>query len=454
MKNFLNIFFLLVFVIPLSHANAESRLWIVAVDGLSIMEIGPEIGIFQRELSTLPKRLGLYKEPGDYLGKALREAPDIKNMSAIVQSNTWSRDPGDSRTEIDRLKVYLSATYKQTQKKNSPLIIIAHSWGTVLSYAALHELGNEVKIDCFITMGSPLNPRVGVGLRELVLALLQLETIKEGLPKGLLLGNISKLQNVTGKWINLWAKGDTFSNEITSANENIQIDKDQGLRVIGEPELGLAKWHAEYYKNPAILSQISKFLIALRAGVQGLGKIGPEAVFRPNPDIFQENCKGGGDAISAMRKLGASPQAIAFAQANEDNFFLTKFVKFGPVDLGVSEADDYFVFANPHGEYYFLVNGNPQIIAIQDIRHLKHLNLNDNNPWSKSNPSGMMSFKYTKFDKQETRPEGGQRFIFGFPIYKGSHAGGIYGYVQVAYDCDSSGHFLGTKMLGPSGNVN
>lgn len=184
---------------------------------------------------------------------------------------------------------------------------------------------------------------------------------------------------------------------------------------------------------------------------QTQGKIGPEAVFRPNPDIFQKYCEGGGNTISAMRKLAASPQAIAFAQANEDNFFLTKFIKFGPVDLGVCEADDYFVFANPHGDYYFLVNGTPQIIAIQDIRYLKQLNLDKNNPWSRSNPAGMMSFKYTKFDKHVMRPGGGQRFIFGFPIYKGSHAGGIYGYVPVAYDFDSSGKFLGAKVLGSSG---
>lgn len=184
---------------------------------------------------------------------------------------------------------------------------------------------------------------------------------------------------------------------------------------------------------------------------QTQGKIGPEAVFRPNPDVFQEYCKGGGDTISAMRKLSASRQAIAFAQANEDHFFITKLIKFGPVDLGVSEADDYFVFANPHGDYYFLVNGNPQIIAIQDVRYLKRLNLDGNNPWSRSNPPGMMSFKYTKFEKHLTQPGGGQRFIFGFPIYKGSHAGGIYGYVPVAYDFDSSGQFLGTKILGSSG---
>jgi len=187
---------------------------------------------------------------------------------------------------------------------------------------------------------------------------------------------------------------------------------------------------------------------------QTQGKVGPEAVFRPNPEAFGNLTKGGGDTISAMRKLGASPQAVAFAQANKDKEFLTKFIKFGPVDLGICEADDYFVFANPQGESYYLVNGSPRIIAIQDIKYLRHLNLDNNNPWSRSNPRGMMSFKYTKFEKQVSRPGGGQRFIFGFPIYKGSHAGGIYGYVSVAYDFDTAGQFLGTKLLGSSGARN
>ena len=66
----------------------------------------------------------------------------------------------------------------------------------------------------------------------------------------------------------------------------------------------------------------------------------------------------------------------------------------------------------------------------------------------------MMSFKYTEFEKQVSRPGGGQRFIFKFPIYKGCHAGGIYGYVPVAYDFDTSGQFLGTKLLGNPGSGN
>ncbi len=179
-------------------------------------------------------------------------------------------------------------------------------------------------------------------------------------------------------------------------------------------------------------------------------QIGPEAIFRPKPELFRKLSQREPNNIAVMQKLGASPQAVAFAQSTEDKLFISKLTKYGPVDLAICETDNYFVFANPHGDYFYLINGNPPTIAINDIRYLKPLNLVNNNPWSRSNPPGMMSFKYTRFMKQVKRPNGGQRFIFGFPIYRGSHAGGIYGYVPVAYDFERSGQFLGTKVLSAS----
>ena len=62
-------------------------------------------------------------------------------------------------------------------------------------------------------------------------------------------------------------------------------------------------------------SKLACFMILAVCGVafgtagllaQTLGKIGPEAVFRPNPEVFRKYCEGGGDTIAAMGSTGWS----------------------------------------------------------------------------------------------------------------------------------------------------
>ncbi|RKX24465.1 MAG: hypothetical protein DRP47_11340 [Candidatus Zixiibacteriota bacterium] len=246
------------FMLPATSLYAQGEPWIIAVDGLAFRELGPEIGSLELELKRLPK------EPDGYLGDALRNAPNIANMSPKVISYSWSRDPADSREEIEVLKSAILAYYQHAAQKNRPLVIVAHSWGTVLAYTALHQLvdqGSDVRIACFITLGSPLNPRVDAGSGALVWNFLKNKSIMEGLPLNIIFKNQQKPSNVTGEWVNLWAKGDLISNQVSAANENVQIDKDNvlwnslyfvanfGLRdyVLGPSTF---KWHGEYYKNP------------------------------------------------------------------------------------------------------------------------------------------------------------------------------------------------------------
>ena len=256
-KQFLVFLMAISFTLALVAPYAESQEppkppIVIAVDGLALREIGP-IGIEPYKLTDKTKVIDSpttmstpmmvqtipNKEPDGYLAGALRESAGFKSMNAEIKPYTWSRDPADTKKVVPDLKKNIVQAYEVAKNGNRPLIIVGHSWGSVLAHEALSELskeGKEVKIDKFITMGSPLTPRPG-----LTMGLKNIETIKEGLQVF-----VKKPDNVTA-WDNYWARGDSFSNEINrSGVNNIQIDKGQEQSPTLE---NTKKWHGAYYSN-------------------------------------------------------------------------------------------------------------------------------------------------------------------------------------------------------------
>jgi hypothetical protein len=186
---------------------------IIAVDGLAIREIGP-LGV------ELFKPI-MGKEPNKYLGGSLMVSTGINAMKAEIKPYTWKRDPAFTDTQVQDLKENIIQAYEVAKNDCRPLVIVAHSWGSVLAYKALIELAEEeeVKVDSFITMGSPLDLK-SRPVPDLVKTFMMIEKIKEGLPDVK-----EKPKNVRCDWINLWAERDYFSNKIIVANENLQIDE-------------------------------------------------------------------------------------------------------------------------------------------------------------------------------------------------------------------------------------
>jgi pimeloyl-ACP methyl ester carboxylesterase len=141
------------------------------------------------------------------------------------------RDPGDSSRYIRKLTKEVGETYQKQTRGQRPLIIITHSWGTVLSYAALHALRGEVAINGFISLGSPLNPSP----LSLEKGFLTLETLKEFLPPGLLFNNLKKPASLKGPWFNYFAEKDLYSspgydwaNPFSEGLAAVRIGTDQG----------------------------------------------------------------------------------------------------------------------------------------------------------------------------------------------------------------------------------
>ena len=84
---------------------------------------------------------------------------DISEAIGPVQPFYWNNDPGlyelFTHSAVKSLTTILREAYNQTKATNSPLVIVSHSWGTVLAYIVLHE-NPDIVVDKLITMGSPL----------------------------------------------------------------------------------------------------------------------------------------------------------------------------------------------------------------------------------------------------------------------------------------------------------
>lgn len=154
--------------------------------------------------------------PDNYLEEKLKEIPGYEQHNVIVIPFSWSRDPGDTRATLPVLQARIIEVYDTYKNTGRPVYILAHSWGSMLAHTALHRLGAErpdVRIDKFITAGSPLVPG-----NYVVKMFIKLEVAKEKLE-----GRVSKPASVK-VWRNIWAMRDAYSNEIPAADSNFQAD--------------------------------------------------------------------------------------------------------------------------------------------------------------------------------------------------------------------------------------
>ena len=155
--------------------------------------------------------------PDTYLEDNMRELPDFEARGLTVEPFVWSRDPDESDKFVPKLITHISDVVRKYQGTGRPICVMSHSWGTMLSHTALHrmpQLKKKVKVDRWITMGSPLMPG-----NFIVKIYNKLKVKQEDLEK-----IVSKPESVSGRWINIWAKHDIISNEIKAADENHQVD--------------------------------------------------------------------------------------------------------------------------------------------------------------------------------------------------------------------------------------
>jgi len=185
--------------------------------------------------------------------------------------------------------------------------------------------------------------------------------------------------------------------------------------------------------------------------------IGPEAVWldakKNIKSVFQE-CSSkkapdfGQCFVSFMQKHGASPQAVAFAKLTDNTGYLRAFRKVGPVDIAYVE----YPFRANTNYGYLLVNGDPPIVDVDDLKLIKEALVKDSAyaklllryPNAATWPEDRFS---TELPIVERLENGGQRFIVPYRITDLCRACKELGRAKLTFDFDANGKFLGVKMV-------
>lgn len=186
--------------------------------------------------------------------------------------------------------------------------------------------------------------------------------------------------------------------------------------------------------------------------------IGPEAVFHPGKDFletFHSKCDSlkfpifGECFVLVMKSSGAMPEAAAFAHLMDNSGYLRHFRDTGKVDV----AYVTYPFRANENQGFFLVNGNPPFIDVDNLPALPQEDLKKNARYLKivsKYPQANLwpgdRFR-TVFPENTSLPGGGQRFTVTYWLQDGCHACERLGLVLYTFDFDSSGKFLGRNFL-------
>ena len=181
------------------------------------------------------------------------------------------------------------------------------------------------------------------------------------------------------------------------------------------------------------------------------------ALFQPGMSTMQaarETCAKGPGAefgkcfVQQMQAAGASPQAVAFMHAIQNNGFMRDFVDAGRVSIAFAD----FPFAANENQHAFLVNGKPSVIDVDDYAVIPR------NDLSKDPEYAALLKKFpnlsvfpgdragTQFITAKALPNGGQRFLVPYVLVDGCHACARVAKLALAFDFDKEGKFLGAKV--------
>ncbi len=182
---------------------------------------------------------------------------------------------------------------------------------------------------------------------------------------------------------------------------------------------------------------------------------GPETLWNIDGNISQyQNCiytsgKSGSYSnsmdcvIALMKSSGASSQAIEFTRNLQGIAFMSSFKEYGVVDLA---EITYPPRANNNVEY-ILVNGNPQIVYVED-GYKVDITHDTNYPALKQKyPNIWIEGGENSFIKMESSSQGGQRFIFSFALVDGCHACQTDKSAYIAFNFDGTGQFESMKLM-------
>ena len=154
--------------------------------------------------------------------------------------------------------------------------------------------------------------------------------------------------------------------------------------------------------------------------------------------------------VQQMQAAGASPEAVAFMHAIHDNGFMRDFKNTGRVDIAFA----FFPFAANENQHCLLVNGTPSVIDVDDYNLLPKGDLAKNPAYAallRKFPNLAIfpgDRAGTSFVTAKSLPNGGQQFLVPYVLVDGCHACARAGSLELAFNFDGTGKFLGTKVAG------
>ena len=145
-----------------------------------------------------------------------------------------------------------------------------------------------------------------------------------------------------------------------------------------------------------------------------------------------------------MRETKATPQALAINQRLDGDGFMSAFRPMGRVDL----ATMTFPLRANTNEAAFLVNGTPPLVSTEldepsvDIAaDPAYAALRQAFPEMTLWPTN------AGFRRLETLPDGGQGFVFAYPLLDGCHACALAGHALISLDFGPDGTYRGPRLL-------
>lgn len=226
-------------------ASAEKKAGaVIFVDGIQIVQI------------LFPAWPPNYSQ---YLVDSIYDTFGNSNFTTLFQKRkeaitpfVWANTTWDTAGGVGRLKKLLESWTVATKITGGPLIVVSHSWGTVLAYIAI-STDENIHVDKLITLGSPLQsidplvrPYVGNWLLSFGL---------EAFPRP---SNVKT-------WHNYWTTCDPISAPIGIADKkgNHRITTDIKDCSLVNPDLCLIPGeplnytcHSAYFRDPVIWSEI------------------------------------------------------------------------------------------------------------------------------------------------------------------------------------------------------
>ena len=153
--------------------------------------------------------------------------------------------------------------------------------------------------------------------------------------------------------------------------------------------------------------------------------------------------------LKLMRKMGATREALGFAELTDTTGYVRRIVNAGTVDIA------YVCYPFRANENYgvTLVNGRPGMIDVDDFQYVDltllrkdttYLNILNDFPDAAVWPGDRYLFDQPGY---KTLPDGGQRFIVEYMLKNGCHACANLAAVSFAFDFDSAGNFIGTRLV-------